>query len=164
MKNIQGGGYKTSSGYIIYYSENRMEGGMGLKKNSILTDYKFFCFNGIPKVLYVSKDYSMEARTDFFDMEYNRLPIRMRDPNSDEIPARPANFEKMKSIAAKLSAGIPHIRIDFYEIDGRLYVGELTFYHCSGFALVKPEEWNIRLGEWINIDNIKRKQFLKWNI
>ena len=116
-----------------------------------LTDYKFFCFDGIPKIVYVGKDKADDPRTDFFDMDYKHLPIRMRDPNAEEMPKKPELFEQMKSIAAELSRGVPHLRVDFYLINGHIYVGELTFYHCSGFAEVKPEEWNLIMGNWIKI-------------
>lgn len=116
-----------------------------------MTDYKFFCFDGIPKIVYVGKDKADDPRTDFFDMDYKHLPIRMRDPNAEEMPKKPELFDQMKSIAAELSREVPHLRVDFYLINGRIYVGELTFYHCSGFAEVKPEEWNLIMGNWIKI-------------
>lgn len=116
-----------------------------------LTDYKFFCFNGEPKILYVSKDKALDPKTDFFDMNYKKLDMRMRDPNSDEIPPMPKSFEEMKRIAKILSKNIPHVRVDFYEINGRVYFGELTFYHNSGFSLVKPESWNKKMGDYIII-------------
>lgn len=116
-----------------------------------LTDYKFFCFEGIPKVVYISKDKAKEPRTDFFDMSFNHLPIRMRDKNSDVLPDIPEKFDEMKRIASKLSKGFKHLRIDFYQIDGNIFVGELTFYHNSGFSLVNPPEWNKKMGEWINV-------------
>ena len=116
-----------------------------------LTDYKFFCFNGIPKIVYVGKDKAEDPKTDFFDMDFQHLPIRMRDPNSVEMPQKPDAFDQMKSLAAELSKGYRHLRVDFYLIDGDIYVGELTFYHCSGFTEVKPEEWNVTMGKWIDL-------------
>ena len=121
------------------------------KGSDALIDYKFFCFNGIPKIMYYSKDKANDPRTDFFDMEYNHLPIRMRDQNSDTIPPKPLTFETMKTLASQLSAGFPHVRIDFYEIEGKIYFGEFTFYHCSGFTDVKPKEWDYKLGSWIEL-------------
>mgnify|MGYP000787342969 FL=1 len=76
----------------------------------------------------------------------------MRDKNSDVPPRIPEQFEQMKEIARKLSCGLKHLRVDFYLIDGKIYVGELTFYHNGGFSEVKPEEWNYKLGEMIKID------------
>lgn len=58
----------------------------------------------------------------------------------------------MKSLAGILSKGCPHLRVDFYLINNQIYVGELTFYHCSGFTEVKPDEWNNIMGSWIDLD------------
>ena len=116
-----------------------------------LTDYKFFCFGGEPKFMYRSMDKAQDPRTDFFDMDYNRLNMRMRDPNSDIIPQKPECFEEMKRLAKILSAGIPHLRVDFYEIEGKIYFRELTFYHCGGFSKIYPEKWMDTLGEWIDL-------------
>ena len=86
---------------------------------------------------------------------HTHLPIRMRDPNSDVLPEKPIRFDEMKKIAAVLSKGLPHLRVDFYCANGRLYVGELTFYHCSGFAPIQPEEWAIKMGDWIKLPTSK---------
>lgn len=102
--------------------------------------------------MYVSNDKSPDARTDFFDMSGRRIEnLRMKDPNSDTPPSLPINFELMKKLAQKLSAGIPHLRVDFYEVNGKVLAGEMTFYHCSGFATIHPDKWNYTLGEWIDI-------------
>ena len=102
-------------------------------------------------MVYVGKDKDENPCTDFFDMEFRHLPIKMRDPNAEITPTKPIVFDSMKFLASKLSSGIPHLRVDFYLIDGKIYVGELTFYHCSGFAEVKPNEWNKKLGDWIQV-------------
>lgn len=125
---------------------------MTSQNEECLTDYKFFCFDGEPKIVYISKDKAEDPRTDFFDASGNLLPIRMRDKNSDVPPQIPEQFEQMKEIARKLSCGLKHLRVDYYLIDGIIYVGELTFYHNGGFSEVKPEEWNYKLGEMIKID------------
>ncbi|MDD7449025.1 MAG: ATP-grasp fold amidoligase family protein [Prevotellaceae bacterium] len=128
------------------------------KESEILTDYKFFCFNGKPHFMYISKDIAKNATTDFFDMEYNKLPFRMRDPNSQEIPKKPKEFDKMKELAEKLSKGFPHIRVDFYVVNHCIYFGELTFYHNAGCSPVYPNEWDIKLGSLINIEEIKKPE------
>lgn len=84
----------------------------------------------------------------------------MRDPNAEEMPQKPVAFEQMKSLAIELSKGCPHLRVDFYLINGNIYVGELTFYHCSGFTEVRPEEWNLTMGKWINLEIKKREFFI----
>lgn len=116
-----------------------------------LKDYKFFCFHGVPKVMYISNDHGEDPRTDFFDMDYNHLPLKARDPNADVSPDKPEKFEEMRQLATVLSQNIPHLRVDFYYVDGKVYLGEMTFYHMSGFTEFTPMEWNIRMGEWIKI-------------
>ena len=119
--------------------------------NSPLTDYKFFCFNGEPYMMYVSHDNAEHTTTDFFDMDYNHLSLRMKDPNSTNPPSCPKEFEEMKSYAKKLSKDIPHLRVDFYIINHTVYVGELTFFHNSGLTPMYPKEWEYKLGDLINI-------------
>ena len=141
ISEIRGGGYIfVSSGFCLYIHP---------KPECCLTDYKFFCFHGQPKLMYVSKDKAESPTTDFFDMEYRRLNLRMRDPNSKTIPPKPKNFELMKSFAQKLSQDFPHVRVDFFNVNGQIYAGEMTFYHCGGFAPIQPAEWNAKLCEWI---------------
>lgn len=116
-----------------------------------LTDYKFFCFHGVAKIMYISHDYSDDPRTDFFDMDFNHLPIQIIDPPADVTPQKPEQFEEMRRLAEILSKDIPHVRVDFYLIQGRIYVGEMTFYHSAGFSRITPDEWNLRMGSWIQL-------------
>lgn len=122
--------------------------------SEILTDYKFFCFNGEPKFMYCSRDLEETPRTDFFDMDYNLLDMRMKDPNSNHPAPKPECFEDMKKLASILSKGIPHLRVDFYYINGQIYVGELTFYHNAGLFKFHPSSWDKTIGNWINIENL----------
>ena len=123
-------------------------------KDVWLTNYNFFCFNGKPMIMYISQDKSQDVHTDFFDMQYRHLPIRMKDPNSQVPPEKPETFEKMKELATVLCEGHQHLRVDFYNSGRKIYFGELTFYHFGGFANVYPEEWNLRLGKWIATDRL----------
>ena len=125
------------------------DGSIGL--GSTIKDYKFFCFNGVPKVMYISNDRGDDPRTDFFDMDFNHLPIKMKDPNAETLPIKPECFETMKLISQKLSKGIPHLRVDFYVVNNKPYVGELTFFHNSGYTAIQPKEWNYKMGEWIEL-------------
>ena len=127
------------------------------KSGDEICDYKFFCFDGIPKIMYLSRDKSDAPRTDFFDMDYRHLDMRMRDPCADVLPDKPEFFEEMKRIATKLSQGIPHMRVDFYVVENKLYIGEVTFFHCGGFVEVKPEQWNVTMGNWITLPNRSKK-------
>ena len=114
-----------------------------------LMDYKLFCFNGEPKILYMSRDHAQNCTTDFFDMNFNRIPMRMQAPNSEISPIKPKQFDELKRLASILSQGIPQVRVDFYVINDNIYFGEMTFYHCGGMVPVQPYEWNLKMGEWI---------------
>lgn len=118
-----------------------------------LRDYKFFTFGGKPKILYITQG-SREKHNvaaDFFDMDFNHLELTMDHENGAVPPHPPKNFELMQELAEKLCAGTPELRVDFYEVNGRVYVGELTFFHCTGNAPVHPEAWALKLGQWIKL-------------
>ena len=116
-----------------------------------LRDYKFFTFNGIPKVVYIAQGRNRNEPTvaDFFDMEFNHLPITIDHKNASIPPEKPRNFEKMREFASILSEGTPQLRVDFYEINGRVYFGKMTFFHCIGWVEASPDEWNRILGDWV---------------
>lgn len=137
--------------FMVYIGFARQSGGLHTDVGG-LRDYKFFCFNGQPKFMYVSNDYSKNARTDFFDMNYTHLDMRMKDPNSENPPAKPDEFDEMKALAVKLSKGIPFLRVDFYIINHKIYFGELTFYHNAGFFQIYPFKWNGIIGDWVQLD------------
>lgn len=117
-----------------------------------LKDYKFFTFDGTPKAVFIAGDRQKEneeTKFDFFDMDFNHLNIENGHPNAKNIPDKPQTFEQMKRIASILGKGIPHVRVDFYEVDGKLYFGELTFSHWSGMVPFEPVEWDGIFGNWI---------------
>lgn len=116
-----------------------------------LKDYKFFCFDGVPRVMFIATDRGTDTKFDFFDMDFNHLPFTNGHPCADRTPAKPAGFEEMKRLAGILSRGIKQVRVDFYEINGRVYFGELTFSHWSGNVPFDPEEWDYKMGEWIDL-------------
>lgn len=116
-----------------------------------INDYKFFCFDGKPEILFVATERSVDARFDFFDMDFNHLEIVNIHPKSGREIPKPKNFEKMKELAAKLSKGMKFVRIDLYEINGKVYFSEFTFYHAGGFWPMNPEEWEYKLGELIDL-------------
>ena len=125
---------------------------------SELRDYKFFCFNGNPKVLFIAsqrQNKNEDTKFDFFDMEFNHLDIRNGHPNASITPQRPFCFVEMKQLAAVLSSGFPQIRVDFYEVNGKVYFGELTLSHWSGAVAFDPEIWDYTFGNWIKLPNDK---------
>lgn len=119
-----------------------------------LRDYKIFCFNGEPKILFVASDRQKageDTKFDFFDLNWNHLPFTNGHPNSKEHIAKPKNFEEMLEIAKKLSVGIPQVRIDLYNCNGQIYFGEITFFHWSGMTAFDPVEWDFKLGKMIKL-------------
>lgn len=125
-----------------------------------LRDYKFFCFDGVPRVMFIASDrFNKEEETkfDFFDMEFNHLPFRNGHPNATKPIERPAGFDEMRMLASKLSKGIPQVRVDFYNINGQIYFGEMTFFHWSGFVKFDPEEWDYKMGEMIELPRNKQE-------
>lgn len=116
-----------------------------------LRDYKFFTFGGVPKVLYIAqgRGRGLQTYADFFDMEFQHLPFTIDHDMAPVLPEKPKNFEVMKELAAKLSEGTPQLRVDFYEVDGKVYFGEMTFFHCSGMVPFHPEEWDKIFGDWV---------------
>ena len=122
-----------------------------------LMDYKFFCFGGVPRIMYMSRDHAEHATTDFFDMDFNHLPIRMQAPPSKVLPEKPQQFEKLKELAACLSKGIPHVRVDLYLINGKVYFGELTFFHDAGLVPLSPVEWDYKIGEMLDLTTVNKK-------
>ncbi len=119
-----------------------------------LNDYKFFCFNGIPQYCQIISNRESLMTIDFFDMEWRHQPFHepRKYPFSEVVPSKPQSYDEMKKLATKLSEGFPFIRIDFYEIEGKVFFGEMTFFPTSGYGGFDPEEWDEILGSMIEID------------
>ncbi len=117
-----------------------------------INDYKFFCFHGKPKIMFVATDRATDVRFDFFDMDFNHLDIENIHEHSEKAVPKPACFDQMKALAETLCQGMKFVRIDLYEIGGKIYFGEFTFFHGGGFYLFNPPHWEKDLGDWIQID------------
>jgi hypothetical protein len=134
-----------------------------------LKDYKFFCFNGKVKVLYVSSevekkfkpvewvDRSSKINLDFFDPNWNKLPFTEKNfcKRSNEEIKKPKNFDRMLELSEKLSRPFPFVRVDFYEVAGKVFFGELTFYPANGIKPYEPREWDYKLGEMLVLPDKK---------
>ena len=118
-----------------------------------LKDYKFFCFNGNPRLMFIASDRQggSETKFDFYDMDFNLLPFTNGHPNSGKKLDKPDNLDDMKKIAAKLSKDIPQVRVDLYSINGKIYFGEMTFFHWGGMIPFEPEEWDLKIGQLIDL-------------
>ena len=127
------------------------------KKTGELRDYKFFCFDGEPKALFVASERQKrdEPCFDFFDTEYNHLDLRCSHPLADTPPQKPESFDEMLDLARNLSKGFPHVRVDLYDINGKPFFGELTLYHWEGLMPFYPESWNDTFGGWLQLPSKK---------
>lgn len=119
-------------------------------ENNDLPDYKFFCFNGEPYCLYTMIDYADDhanGKLGFYDMDFTQLPYRRADfaPITKELP-KPKNFDLMVEYARILSQDFPHVRVDFYDIDGQIVFGELTFHNAGGYTVFEPDEFDFIMG------------------
>lgn len=147
--------YKNVNPRIIaekYMSEPSSEG---------LTDYKFFCFNGNPEFLYVSRglENHSTASISFLSMDGKFMPFKRKDyKNFDTLPKMPVNFEYMIMLVKKLARQInsPFIRVDLYEISGKVYFSELTFSTCGGMIPFDPPEYDIKIGKMLDLSIIKK--------
>ena len=131
-------------------------------ETSELRDYKFFCFDGKPVYCQVISDRTSCETMDFFDMEWKRQDFtKLSDsgkpfpPSKFPIPV-PCTFEEMKEKAAVLSKGIPFVRVDFYEINKKMYFGELTFFPASGFGGFSPDVWDYKVGSFLKLPKKRR--------
>ena len=114
-------------------------------------DYKIYCSEGKPKFLFIiSGAADDDVRFDFYDLEFNHLPVMGKRPNSDFPLSKPKNFEKMLELAAKLSEGFPQVRVDFYNINGQIIFGELTFFSSGGVGYYTPDHYDYIFGELID--------------
>ena len=117
-----------------------------------LIDYKFMCFNGKVEMFFVVSDRKSKMSINFYDLDWNLLPFTRVYPNTTHPVLKPKNFDKMVEIAEKLSQPFPFVRVDFYEsAEGKLYVGELTFYPGGGYESFQPIEWDYKLGDMLKL-------------
>lgn len=130
-----------------------------------LVDYRFLCFGGIAKALLLGIDattpdgsHSTTQRRNLYDLDFNLLDVTMIHDDEHfppELVPRPANLDEMRGYAEILSKPFPHCRVDFFNIDGKIYMGEMTFYHGACRNPIKPEEWARKMGDWIDLSLVK---------
>ena len=127
-----------------------------------LIDYKFFCFNGIPRYCQVITNRSTNEAIDFFDENWVHQdfvglnPACKNNPMCKNMP-RPKNYDTMLELAQSLALDFPFVRVDFYNVGGKIYFGEMTFFPAGGFGGFTPDEWNYKLGKMIMLPKEKSK-------
>ncbi|MBL4559903.1 MAG: hypothetical protein JKX79_02845 [Labilibaculum sp.] len=126
-------------------------------EGKIPNDYKFHCFHGKVECIYVSIDREGKNKRNIYDKEWNPLLFTWARKNKDfknirgEEIQKPINLKKMIELAEILSSSFRFVRVDFYNLDGEIYFGELTFHHGSGFDHIRPNEWDTKLGKKLNL-------------
>jgi len=122
-----------------------------------LYDYKFFCFHGEPKFVYVAVDHfqGQISKISLFDLNWKNLDVKYdKHKNINRPIPKPQCFDEMLRIAKILSKDFPFVRVDFYEVKEKVYVGELTFTPGGGFGKYKPFSWDYKLGEWLDLNKL----------
>ena len=139
--------YKNVSRKIICEKYMTDETGKNLR------DYKFYCFDGKPKIVGIYQDRNSDKETtgDFFDMNFEWVDLRFGMPIALNKPQKPQKFQEMIKIAEILSEGMPEVRVDLYISNNKIYFGELTFFDGGGFDKIEPLEWDYKLGSWIKL-------------
>lgn len=120
--------------------------------NDGLVDYKFYCFNGHPRFLYVSRglENHSTAQISFLNLDWTFAPFKRIDYKEfDELPEKPSCFDEMINICYKLSYGLRFVRVDLYQIDNQVYFSELTFSPCSGFMIFESEKSDKEIGDML---------------
>lgn len=119
-----------------------------------LTDYKFYCFHGVPTYCQVISNRRTNETIDFFDANWVHQSFYGLNPKCKQsiVPIeKPQNYKLMLDIARTLSQNIPFVRVDLYNINGHIYFGEITFYPASGFGVFTPTAWDLTLGQKITL-------------
>ena len=118
-----------------------------------IRDYKFFCFNGEPKVFKIDFDRFDSHKAHYYDIDGNLLPFGLREtyPSENIKLEIPKNLPEMVAIARKIANGLPFARVDLYNIDGKILFGEITLFPTSGFGRFTDDEWDNLMGGWLTL-------------
>lgn len=114
-----------------------------------LPDYKFFCFGGEVGFVYGidGRNFGNGARLGIYTPDFEKMEVYRADEIVQAKPmCKPENYESMVSLARRLSEEFPHVRVDLYNVDGRVYFGELTFYDGSGYMGYSPDSFDFEAG------------------
>lgn len=118
-------------------------------------EYKMFCFQGEMKFCLIECDYfgKKPARA-IYDKQFKELPFTIRRLPKRTLKEKPQLYEEMITIAERLAATFPFVRVDFYVINNKIYLSELTFNSGAGFSVFTPTEWDYKLGEWLDLTKL----------
>lgn len=117
-----------------------------------IDDFKFFCFNGEPKIMFISTEREAgDPKFNFYDIDFNELDIIRGAGKSSKNIEKPKDYDLMVRLARELSAGFPHVRVDFYNIGDKVLFGEYTFFSGGGMKPFEPKKWDYIMGKWITL-------------
>jgi hypothetical protein len=120
-----------------------------------LIDYKIYCFNGEPKLIMTADGrFSGDKRFGYYDINWKAVDITWGAPRPDKELPRPAQLQQMLKVAAQLSKGIPHVRIDLYNVAGDVMFGEITMFDSSGLEAITPDDMDSYLGSLIRLPKV----------
>lgn len=124
---------------------------------SDLQDYKFFCFNGNVKFLKVDFNRFVNHKANYYDCDWNLLPFgeELCPPDPSHTIEKPINFPRMIEIAKELSKDLPFVRIDLFNVKGKIYIGEITLYPSAGMGRIIPMEWDEKIGNMLQLNMVK---------
>lgn len=125
------------------------------KKHGEIYDYKFYCFNGEPYCIFFGSDRKNHVKADYYDLDWNLMPFHWRYETSGKLHDRPECLKEMVEYARILAQGFPFVRVDFYEVEGKVIFGELTFFHGGGFGHYEPEEMDLKMGQMVKLPETK---------
>lgn len=125
-----------------------------------IVDYKFMCFHGEPEILFTCSERDKGLKVTFFDMNFNKLPFIRKYQSADNVK-KPEKFQEMIRIAQTLSKDFIFVRVDFYEENERVYVGELTFHPGNGMEWFEPVEWDYKLGDLLDLSKVDKRYVCK---
>lgn len=121
-----------------------------------INDYKFYCFNGEPKILLVCTDRENRVKMNYYDMDFNELDFSWSCEKSKLHLNKPQKLKSMINLAKKLSLPFPHVRVDFFCVNNNIFFSELTFFDANGFGKFYPVEWDYKLGDMLDLNNCKK--------
>ena len=117
-----------------------------------LKDYKVFCFDGEPRMLFVASDrINGKTKFNFYTCDWESIPVENHYPRSSEALPRPEQLEEILEISRKLSKGFPHVRVDVYIESGTVIFGEMTFFHMSGNQPFSPFKYDVEFGKYLTL-------------
>lgn len=127
------------------------------ERGDVPQDYKFFCFDGVPRFIQVDTGRFTDHRRDLFDLNWRKLPVTYTYPCSDAPILRPQMLDKMLDLASTLSQGFPFVRVDLYNIGDSIKFGEMTWYPGGGLERFSPHEYDFVFGEAVKLPQRRQR-------